>query len=79
MVIKKSQLFTLQRYLFCPQNTKKIILQKFYIFIVGVEMNLQKFYTFSVFLYFPNICEMDALQFSSFVEQNFLTSFMFQI
>lgn len=22
-------------------------------------MNLQKFYTFSVFLYFPNICEMD--------------------
>ena len=42
-------------------------------------MNLQKFYTFSVFLYFPNICEIDTLQFSSFVEQNFLTSFMFQI
>ena len=55
----------MQSYAFRPQNTKK--------------MNLQKFYIFLVFLYFPNICEMDALQFSSFVEQNFLTSFMFQI
>ena len=69
----------MQSYAFRLQNTKKMNLQKFHIYILGVEMNLQKFYTFSVFLYFPNICEMDALQFSSFVEQNFLTSFMFQI
>lgn len=69
----------MQSYAFCPPNTQKIILQKFHIFIGGWKMNLQKFYIFLVFLYFPNICEMDALQFSSFVEQNFLTSFMFQI
>lgn len=69
----------MQSYAFRPQNTKKMNLQKFHIYILGVEMNLQKFYIFLVFLYFPNICEMDALQFSSFVEQNFLTSFMFQI
>ncbi len=69
----------MQSYAFCPQNTKKIILQKFYIFIGGWKMNLQKFYIFLVFFSCPTICEIDALQFSSFVEQNFLTSFMFQI
>ena len=69
----------MQSYAFRLQNTKKMNLQKFHIYILGVEMNLQKFYIFLVFLYFPNICEIDTLQFSSFVEQNFLTSFMFQI
>ena len=36
--------FLLQSYVFCPQTTKKMNLQKFYILFQGVESNLQKFY-----------------------------------
>ena len=47
----------LQSYAFCPQNTKKMNLQKFYIFIRGWKINLQKFYKILIVFYLSDTCK----------------------